>query len=224
MSTLDISSEMMVKWRERKEIILIVLLGIFYGVGIAGILLPIHKDFILLTPFNLLLSLSLVLANHTGQLVKTIWLLFICYLWGWFIEMLGVNTGLIFGSYEYGEVLGPKIWGTPLMIGVNWALLIYCAGCWTNWLLTGLHWLAKALFTAVLMVLLDLLIEPVAIHYSFWTWENEVIPTQNYIAWFFVALPLAGLFILLFPKTTNIVARALFIFQVLFFLILGIAN
>ena len=38
------------------------------------------------------------------------------------------------------------------------------------------------------MVLLDLIIEPVAINFSFWSWQNVFVPTQNYIMWFFVSL------------------------------------
>lgn len=207
--------------QDRRALFLIGVMIIFYVVGTIGILLPLHKDFILLTPFNLLLSLGLVLAYHQEERSKMAWLLLGCYLWGWLVEMLGVNTGLIFGEYTYGKVLGPKILGTPLMIGVNWALLIYCAGCWTNRFFLHLHWIWKAAFTSILMVMLDLLIEPVAMQYGFWDWENSVIPIQNYIAWFFVALPLAAFFARLFPRLTNIVARVLFIIQIVFFFILG---
>ena len=38
------------------------------------------------------------------------------------------------------------------------------------------------------MVLLDLMIEPVAIRLDFWHWQAEVIPLQNYLMWFLVAL------------------------------------
>ena len=39
-------------------------------------------------------------------------------------EAIGVNTGLLFGTYEYGANLGFKIFGVPLIIGVNWTVLI----------------------------------------------------------------------------------------------------
>ncbi|MFN2335752.1 MAG: carotenoid biosynthesis protein, partial [Bacteroidales bacterium] len=42
------------------------------------------------------------------------------------IEAVGVNTGRIFGTYTYGKALGPALWNTPVIIGLNWFLLIYC--------------------------------------------------------------------------------------------------
>ena len=38
------------------------------------------------------------------------------------------------------------------------------------------------------MVLLDIMIEPVAIELDFWQWEGGNIPLQNYLMWFIVAL------------------------------------
>jgi putative membrane protein len=38
------------------------------------------------------------------------------------------------------------------------------------------------------MVLLDLMIEPVAIRLDFWHWQGGSIPIQNYIMWFLVAM------------------------------------
>jgi putative membrane protein len=38
---------------------------------------------------------------------------------GFFIEAIGVNTGLIFGNYVYKTTLGWKFLETPLIIGVN---------------------------------------------------------------------------------------------------------
>jgi uncharacterized membrane protein len=37
---------------------------------------------------------------------------------------------------------------------------------------------------ALLMVALDVLIEPVAVALDFWQWENAVIPIQNFVMWF----------------------------------------
>ena len=48
------------------------------------------------------------------------------------------------------------------------------------------------------MVLLDFIIEPVAIKFSFWSWQNVSVPIQNYIMWFFVSLVMH--FILLYYR------------------------
>lgn len=148
----------------------------------------------------------------------------ICFLIGLFSEILGVQTGLVFGEYSYGKVLGPKILGTPLVIGVNWLMLVYCSSVSINYLLQKDSPFIKALLAAAAMVALDFLIEPVAIKYGFWSWGGEEIPLQNYLAWFAIALVLCFLFQKMIGKKKNKVALALFIMQFLFFLILGIAD
>jgi putative membrane protein len=199
----------------------IVVLSILYSVGIAGILLPIHDQFILLTPINLLVSLGIVLYFHKDWNAAIYRYLIIAYVVGFSAEVFGIQTGLLFGEYQYGPVLGWKIWGTPLMIGVNWVMLGYCAGVLANVLLKEQHWALRGTLAALLMVGLDVIIEPVAIAYDFWHWEQVEVPLKNYIGWFLVALPLECLFTFWLPNVRNKVAIALFILQILFFGILG---
>ncbi|MCB0643847.1 MAG: carotenoid biosynthesis protein, partial [Phaeodactylibacter sp.] len=190
-----------------------VVLTIFYLVGIVGILGKLHPDFILLTPFNLLLSLFLMLAHHENW-SRGFWLwLGITFLVGFFAEVLGVNYGLIFGSYSYGPVLGWKVFKTPLLIGVNWIILSYGSAVLTQELLPRVQFWWQAIVAALLMVLLDLLIEPVAIQYDFWQWEGNQIPLQNYLGWFFVALLLQLLWFRQLRGTENKVGLVLFILQ-----------
>ncbi len=196
------------------------ILVVVYIVGIIGIAYNVDERFVLLTPINLLLSLGLAFWTHPGQYSPLWKLAAICFFTGILVEIAGVQTGLIFGDYQYGRVLGPKIWGTPLMIGVNWAMLVYCAGSVVNRLIPDLNIWIKAALGAMLMTLLDVLIEPVAMELDFWNWENNIIPLQNYIAWFFVALPLLVAYFKLLGKTSNKVAILLFILQFLFFGIL----
>ncbi len=205
-----------------KDQLYIAILAILYAVGIAGIGLPIHPDFVLLTPLNLLISLLLMLLRHPFWDRRTIAFLFIAYVVGFVAELFGTQTGLLFGEYAYGRVLGVKLWDTPLMIGVNWVILAYAAGIIANGLLAGRHWLARGLLAALLMVGLDVLIEPVAMEHDFWGWEGDTVPLRNYLGWFVVALPLECLFAAWLPHARNKVAIALFILQFLFFFILGV--
>jgi len=206
----------------RKEETAIAILLIFYAVGIVGVALPIYEDFLLLTPLNLLLSLLLMLAHHPDWSWKTVFFLALCYVVGFAAELVGVQTGLLFGEYQYGPVLGPQVLGTPLMIGINWMLLAYAAGVCANYLLPDRHWMGRALVGAGLMVLLDWFIEPVAIRYDFWSWDGGQPPLQNYVGWFLVALPLQAVFARLQGHIRNKVAVALLIIQLVFFLSLAI--
>ncbi len=199
-------------------------LAIVYLVGITGILGNIHPQFIYLTPINLLFSTVLVLLNHGPWKAAHVGFLVLCFVIGFFSEVLGVQTGLIFGEYSYGDVLGLKLWGTPLMIGVNWLMLVYCSCVTVNHITVDSPAWLKATLAAGAMVLLDILIEPVAIDYRFWTWEEAKVPLQNYLAWFLIALVLCFLFQKMIGARKNKVAVVLFILQFLFFLILGVVS
>lgn len=208
------------RWPESRSIQILIVL---YAVGILGVVFALHPDFLLLTPANLLLSLLLVLYHHPNW-TKAAWLFLpIAYFWGFGAELFGVQTGYLFGDYEYGRVLGWKLADTPLMIGVNWVLLTYICGISANYILGNRNWFSRALVASALMVLLDLFIEPVAIRYDFWSWSKGTPPLQNYLGWFAVALPLQMLFARIYSGVFNKVAIVLLALQFLFFIILSIA-
>jgi len=200
----------------------IAILSVLYTVGLIGILWPLHKQFILLTPLNLLVSLGLVLFFHPHWKLSSRLLLLFCFGFGFGMELLGVQTGLVFGDYSYGQTLGWKIGGTPLMIGFNWVMLVYCSGVTVNHFFTPQSPWLKTIIATALMVLLDILIEPVAIRYDFWSWAGEEIPLQNYLAWFGIAFVLLRIFFYIEEQTSNKVGIALFILQFLFFGILNL--
>ena len=192
-----------------------------YAVGVGGILSPFRDYFLLLTPLNLLFTVFISLKKEP-LLRKRNFLAFagIAWLTGFFIEVAGVHTGVIFGEYWYGKTLGWKVWDVPLMIGVNWLLLSYCAGE-TVRIFKNLPAWVRALLAAGIMVALDVLIEPVAMQLDFWDWEGHQIPLQNYIAWFVVATFLAIIYQRLPERPVNQVAIFALLLQFLFFVILN---
>jgi putative membrane protein len=193
-----------------------------YLAGTVGIKAGVHPDFILLTPFNLLLSLVILLYNHPQWTRASIVFPFLAYGVGFGAELFGVQTGILFGEYTYLDVLGWKLWGTPLMIGVNWILVSYSAGAVINQVMERAPGWLRAIAGSLLLVFLDIFIEPVAIEYNFWTWGGGTPPLQNYIGWFLVALPLQFFFAYKLKGVKNKVGVALFILQFLFFLVLGL--
>ena len=103
-------------------------LAIFYSVGVAGLIIPQTRDlFLFLVPLNLLMNLALLFIYHGKIDVRFAWKAALIFIAGILVEVAGVNTGLIFGSYSYGPTLGPKIFHTPVMIGVNWLMLVYAS-------------------------------------------------------------------------------------------------
>ena len=198
------------------------ILSIIYAVGIIGIKLPLHESFILLTPLNLIISAGLV-AFFDKNSSKDFWTFFTtAFIAGYLIEVLGVQTGVIFGNYSYGAVLGPKLFGTPIAMGINWFILIYGAGNLMTYFFPKGKRMIKSLIGATSLIMLDFLIEPVAMAYDFWSWENDVIPIQNYIAWWMISLILLLIFYKFLSENVNKVAIALLALQLIFFGILNI--
>ena len=196
------------------------IISVLHLVGVLGVLFRVHPDFLLLTPFQLLISLGLVLSCHTRWSNRFIYFLLVSYLWGFGAELLGVNTGMLFGQYQYGSVLGWKVSGTPLMIGVNWVMLLYCSGVLVQTLFPKAQSWLLAIVGALLMVLYDILLEPDAIQYDFWNWEGGSPPLKNYTDWFWVALPMHLVFAYFIRPVSNKAAIALFCLQILFFAII----
>ena len=198
----------------------IVILIAFYISGIVGILTKNQTiDFLSLTPLNLLVNATLLLLNHQKGTNKQ-WLVFlIIAVIGYFIEVIGVTTGVIFGDYFYKTTLGWKLFETPLIIGVNWMLLTY--GVVYTIGIKIKNTIGIALASAFVLVALDILIEPVAIKYDFWTWKQAIVPFKNYIAWFFISFILCYIVAHYKSVSKNNFAPYLLVMQFIFF---GIFN
>jgi len=196
----------------------IAVLIIFHLVGIGGVVFGDAQEFLMLTPLNLLLTALLIAINHPKGHFS--WVFIFTYLAGYIVELIGVNTGFPFGNYVYGEALGYKLFETPLMIGVNWLILLYATNAiaqkFEQTAITG------ALFSAAFMVILDYIIEPVAITYDFWTWTSGVPPFSNYAAWFVIAFALSFIWQLNKMKLNTQMAIAVYGIEILFFGVLNL--
>lgn len=174
----------------------VALIILFHAVGAAGFLwVKTVPLFLLLVPFHLLLMLGIVLFVHQPKNARFFVVMLLIMTAGWTVELVGVRTEKIFGSYHYGKTLGFKLLDIPLMIGVNWFLLVYAVSAVTQHF-AGRNRLVQALAGAVLLVALDALIEPAAIRFGYWSWAQAVPPLKNYTGWFavsFVLLYLYGL-------------------------------
>lgn len=193
------------------------LLLIFYAVGVAGMVLDFSRPlFIRLIPFALLLSAFLLLINHKGtKSIRLVLIMAVLYLAGFYVEVLGVNTGLIFGEYSYGAGLGWKLFNTPLMIGLNWVLLIYTSAS----VLQSLGWKAPAVVIggASMMLIYDLILEQVAPVMDMWTWSASNVPVQNYSSWWIIAALMHLLVASNRLKLKNKLALPVFLIQFIFF-------
>ena len=162
----------------------IIFVAVIHLAGIIGIRLA--PEIFLKTSFvSIIIPLTLYLYRINP--IKIEWIIiFLVYLITFFSEWIGVNYGWLFGSYQYGDSLGFKIDGVPIIMGANWLLLGLVCRDVVKKIITN-HWLI-IIFSALLMVLIDTLIEPLSNRLDFWTWENNIIPFSNYRDWYLIAL------------------------------------
>ena len=163
----------------------IFIIWLFTISGILGVLSSYEEWFLSLTPLSLLLSFLMILWHMEPFRPKILLALSIPFFLGFITEALGVNYGLIFGTYVYGENLGVKVFGVPLMICINWALLTVATADVARSFIKNI--VVSSMLGAILMTGLDLILEVSAPRFDFWEFENGVVPLQNYIGWLVTA-------------------------------------
>ena len=166
---------------------------LFHFCGLIGIAYGNKDWFIAFTPVNLMISFVLLFINQKELEAKNIIAGFLIFLIGMIAEILGTNYGIIFGDYTYLDNLGYKVFGVPIIIGLLWVVLTFITGSFSSYIFSKNK--VKAIFSgAFLMVVLDILIEPVAPEMGFWVFDNMIAPFQNYLGWFLIGLPVQALF------------------------------
>lgn len=179
------------------------------SLGYADFFLP--KSFINLMICFILLILALPKQPIRSYLIP----LTVAFAVGMLVEIIGVSTGVVFGEYQYGNGLGPKVAGVPWIIGINWALLVFITYDISKTLNQSI-WVRSAI-GASLMVLLDFAMEHVAPVFDYWEFEGGMAGPINYVAWWVVAFILHAVFNRFEPKGNPTYSAHLFVVQLIFF-------
>ncbi|NBU91428.1 MAG: carotenoid biosynthesis protein [Flavobacteriia bacterium] len=200
--------------KERTGIFILIVL---YAVGTVALMLKDLRPVVLpLSPYTLLVSFIILMGSFRwkGSVVGVSVLVFAL---GFAAEWIGVHRGWLFGNYEYGSNLGPKISGVPIIIGINWAMLALVSGtAAASWVKN--RWL-QVLVAALLMTGLDYFMEPVAIENGYWFWKDGKIPWYNYVCWFLVSVLAQSIHGVITKPKANNTSWVLFILLILFFVI-----
>ena len=115
----------------------------------------------------------------------------VCVGIGFVAELIGSKTGLPFGTYDYTDVLGLRVFGVPAVVPLAWAmfgwLALLCARR------VGGGWSGAAVGSLVL-VAWDLFLDPQMIRLGAWEWREtagpwlNAVPLVNSVGWFAVGL------------------------------------
>lgn len=193
---------------------------LFHITGLLGLAFSTDPGFYQqFTPLTLLLSGGLLLAFQRDK-SPGFWSFAISVsMLGFLVEVIGVQTGLFFGHYRYGDTLGLKAMDVPVLIALNWLIMTYSCGVLARYL--PLPEIVRVLLAALLMVGFDTCVEPVAGPYDFWHWTANVIPMQNFRDWFIFACLMQLLFSRARFVKYNALVPLLYLTQLLFFFLLG---
>ncbi|MDQ5885557.1 MAG: hypothetical protein QG645_722 [Patescibacteria group bacterium] len=178
-------------WSEYRQQTLIATVAFFLLAGVLQYALGL--TYVLsLTPVVIGILAALTVWFWDAPAKNRVYLAVTTIIIGMIVEIIGVNSGLIFGNYSYGPLLGLKIFGVPLLIGITWLLVTLSA--WQIVSFSNLGKFAKIIVAAGLVVMFDLVLEQFATAYSLWAWQDAVIPLKNYSTWFVVGVVIVTLY------------------------------
>lgn len=207
-------------WERNRFRFALGILLIVYAVGTVGILSAYSERFVQLTFANLTMTALLLLANAEGFGRRAALAFSLCMLGGFFAEVVGVKTGAIFGVYQYTDRMGPRWIEVPLVIGLNWAILLHAVQA-----LLGRRMRSRTLMAiagATLMTAFDWVMEPVAIRLRFWVWDGDTVPLRNYVAWWALSFVLLMASDIIHPCPRNRLAPWVLGVMLIFFAIIGL--
>ena len=195
----------------------IIIIWLFHLSGLIGLLYIDKNLFASLTPLNLFISTTLLFVNQTNATRMKFFIVFAIFFVGMIAEILGVQYGLIFGNYQYGNNLGLKLLGVPILIGFNWVVLTVICGSISSKIFKKSKVLSIIL-GITLMLLIDITLEPIAPVLDYWEFSGSKAPLQNYIGWGITSLITQTLYQYFYKTKEFIFSINLFIAQFLFFL------
>jgi putative membrane protein len=193
----------------------IVIIWLFHLSGLVGLLYIDKNLFASLTPLNLFISSTLLFVNQKSLNKKEVIIVFLIFSIGMIAEILGVNYGLIFGKYDYGDNLGLKLLGVPLLIGLNWVVLTFICGSISNHFIKNKY--LSIVVGIILMLLIDITLEPIAPILDYWEFSGSIAPIQNYIGWAFTSLLTLSIYQFYYSSKEFTFSINLFLAQFLFF-------
>ena len=129
--------------------------------------------------------------------------LILAALFGYFIELLGLNTGWPFGVYTYDSSLGFAIFGVPLVVPFAWVMMIH--PCLVAARRITSKW--TFLYGGALLAGWDLFLDPLMVSAGRWTWEVPGahvpfvpdVPLSNFFGWLLSGCAIVALLNVVLP-------------------------
>ena len=116
---------------------------------------------------------------------------------GFAVEVVGVHTGVPFGRYEYGDTLGAKLLGVPLVIAFAWPMLAWPAAVAARRLCRTFP--VRVVVGAWALAAWDVFLDPQMVAAGHWTWADPTphlpgvsnVPLSDFGGWLLVSLAIS---------------------------------
>lgn len=123
----------------------------------------------------------------------------ICTVVGNVVENIGVTTGFPFGHYYFVELMGPKLFHVPVLLGLAYIGMAYVSWMLATQIVGGRHTLVGPFLASFIMTAWDLAQDPVwATVLHGWAWRDGGlwfgVPISNYLGWYATVLYIYLLF------------------------------
>ena len=130
-------------------------------------------------------------------------------------EMFGLQTGMVFGEYEYLDGFLLKFQEVPVAMGLQWVTLAMSATSVAQ--LFSKTW-KMPLLAAGMMTGFDVLMEPGASIMNYWNFADGVVPYQNYAGWFGLSFVLSAILKWTGLSLNSLILRFYIVVQIAYFL------
>ncbi len=202
------------------QLLFLVFLALYFIVDFIGVTIPATREFFIsLTPVTVIFSFGILMFFHNG-FNRNFWIFVsLILILSFLIEYTAIHISAVFGIHYYGNSLGYKVLGVPLLMSVNSLMLVYCSISAVSRI--DLPGQFQLLLSAMIIVAYYFVMELVAPRLDFLYRPSGNAPVLNYFALFIAALFLITLSKTLRINFQNKIAISLLIIQFLFLILLN---
>lgn len=156
--------------------------GVFAALFAANNPMPVVSTFMIFV----IAFPSMIGAVRVFGVVKGLVMFGIFGLYALIFESIAISTGIPYGAFAYGSSIGGKIYGlVPWTVLFSWTPIVF--GLLPVAVQIAKRGSLRWLVMTVGLLLVDLVLDPAAVHLGFWSWESGGfyygVPFVNFVGW-----------------------------------------
>lgn len=186
--------------------------------------------------FFALYALAVIIQGWKLKPIQVVWIVIPVGFLSLWVEAVGTATGIPFGHYTYGDMIGWKVMDVPVTIGFAWIAVVTMVIMFSS--AHSRFW--RACEVGMWAMFLDLVLDPAAVAEGFWKWHAATIdpdhsiwynlwsgaafytiPFSNFVSWFALAFVLS-FFYPLKPSAAVTSLRAVRLYQAMLLMFAGL--